>query len=229
MQPSVLLFDVDGTLVNTGGAGRRAMAQAFGEVTGDATALDRIELGGMTDRLILREGLRAIGRPFEEALFERIIAVYLGHLAEELPRSEGYEVLPGVLEVVEALAVAGAHLALGLGTGNVEKGAFLKLSRAGLDTRFAFGGFGDDAEDRGELIRHGAERGAAALGQPLEACRVVVIGDTPRDVSAAAAIGATCVAVATGGHGADVLREAGAPHVVENLRDPRAMQVILGE
>lgn len=218
VRPTVLLFDIDGTLVTTGGAGRRAMALAFEAVCGDAHALDGIKLGGMTDRLILREGLTRIGRAFDEPTFERLIEVYLGHLTREVAVSPGYVVFPGVQAILDRCAATDA--AMGLGTGNVSKGAYTKLERADLGRYFQFGGFGCDAEDRSELIRIAATRGAEALGEELANCRTVVIGDTPRDVQAAHANGAVCLAVSTGSFDAETLRAAGADWTVESLEDP---------
>ncbi len=135
------------------------------------------------------------------------IAAYLAILAEELVASRAV-VHAGIEAALDAAVIAGA--AVGLGTGNVRAGARLKLARVGLHERFAFGGFGCDHEARDALLRVGAERGASALGAPLDACRVVVVGDTPKDVAAARAIGAECLAVATGSFSTDALAACGA-------------------
>lgn len=221
---TLLLFDVDGTLVSTGGAGRLAMALAFEEVCGDAEALDDIEFGGMTDRAILRLGLERLGRQLDEDAFRAIVDVYVDRLGVTVAESTGYVVMPNVKETLEACA--GRGISMGLGTGNVRRGAEIKLAPAGLDRHFRFGGFGDDAEDRAELIHTAARRGAEHVGRPLEECRVIVIGDTPRDIDAAHAIGAACIAVATGGFDARSLK--GADLVVETLADPRALPFLLG-
>ena len=218
-EPTVYLFDIDGTLLVTGGAGRRAMRRAFDEIVGFADALEGIHLGGMTDRLILRHGLQVVGREFEEEVVVALLDRYLTYLEEELPRSAGYRVMPGVQAAVD-LCLQQPVAAVGLGTGNVERGARAKLRRAQLDGHFRFGGFGCDAEDRVELLRIGAERGARALGVPLAEARLVIIGDTPRDVAAAAALDAECIAVTTGAFSAEELREAGAEHVFASLKAP---------
>src|SRR5690606_2293953 len=131
--------------------------------------------------------------------------------------------------IPEALEAAASrrNVALGLGTGNVEKGARLKLARVGLHERFRFGGFGSDHEDRPTLILRGAERGAALLGAPLSACRVVIIGDTPKDVHAAQAIGAECVGVGTGGFATHELSAAGATWAFDDLSQPGALEALL--
>lgn len=223
---TVALFDIDGTLMTTGGAGRRAMRAAFGEVVDAPHALDDVKLGGKTDPMILREGLEVIGRAYDAALVEQILERYLERLEVEVARSPGYHVFDGVLTILDHAHALNA--AVGLGTGNVERGAQVKLARGALNDRFAFGGFGSDAEDRTELIRAGAERGAARLGRPLSECRVIVIGDTPRDVRAAHGIGAVCLAVATGGYDVSALQKAGADLVVERLDDPRALAFLEG-
>lgn len=226
MTPTIALFDIDGTLVSCGGAGRRSMERAFVEV-GAAVEAARFDFGGMTDRAIARQGLRNAGLDDADGAIDALIERYLAHLADEVPRSEGYRVLPGVVELLERL-VSRERLAIGLGTGNVETGARVKLTRGALHDRFVFGGFGSDAEDRAQLLAIGAERGAARLGLPRRECRVVVIGDTPRDVSAALAIGAECIAVGTGAHGAASLQALGAHVAVDDLRDERAWHGVIG-
>src|SRR5215218_459765 len=182
MQPTVLLFDIDGTLVTTGGAGRRAMALAFERLYQRPDACDSFKMSGMTDRAIVRKGLQAIDVLPSEPALDALIAAYVAALHEEIPKvpPRDYVLHPGMREAVEE-ARARDGFAVGLGTGNVRPGAKVKLERVQLYEQFSFGGFGCDAEDRTELIRHGARQGAQRLGQPLEACRVVVIGDTPKD------------------------------------------------
>lgn len=231
MRPTIILFDVDGTLVLTGGAGRRALARAFQEVCGRADALDGIRLGGMTDRLIVRDGLRAIDHPHDPALVDRVLEAYVGHLPELVLASERYRVLPGVFATVRAVverAAAGAPMAVGLGTGNLRRGARIKLSRGGLDAYFPFGGFGCDHEDRAELLRAGVRRGAARLGVTPGSCRVVIVGDTPRDVHAARAIGAECVCVGTGDFPRDALLQHGATAAFDDLTDPAVVPTLYG-
>jgi phosphoglycolate phosphatase len=226
-RPTVLLFDIDGTLLLTGGAGRRAFERAFATMTGRGDACAGFSFGGMTDRAIAREGLLALGRAVEEALVERLFEHYLDALREELLRTQNYTVMPGVRELLAALSPH-RHLALGLGTGNLRRGAEAKLRHGQLWDPFTFGGFGCDHEQRGELLRRGAERGAERLRSALDDCRVVVIGDTARDVAAAQQIGAECVAVETGGVAADALRKAGSCTVFRDLRQPGVLEHLVG-
>lgn len=221
MAPSlVALFDIDGTLIDAGGAGRAAMTQAFEEVAGRSDVCS-FRFGGMTDRAIARQGLAVVDRATDENV-ERLVERYLHHLEHELTRTERFRVLPSVVALLDSLESAG-HAAVGLGTGNVARGAELKLRRAELWHRFGFGGYGCDHEDRAELLRVGAARGRERA-QPDTT--VVVIGDTPKDVAAAIAIGARCVAVATGTFTEDELHQAGAELVVATLADPRAHRML---
>jgi phosphoglycolate phosphatase-like HAD superfamily hydrolase len=210
--PRLLIFDIDGTLIRTGGAGRAAMNQAFLEVFGISDATGAIDLGGRTDLGIAREVLARAEHPWDRAKVERVFEDYLVRLAPAVAAAPGYEVMPGIHGLIERLS-QDPEVALGLGTGNLEGGARIKLRRAGLDTPFHYGGFGSDAEDRTELIRIAATRGAAFTGLPLEECRPVVIGDTPRDIHAAQALNIPCVAVATGSYTLAQLEEC-APAVV---------------
>jgi phosphoglycolate phosphatase len=228
MRPTILLFDIDDTLITTGGAGRRALHRAFCEILGERDWLP-FSLAGMTDRSIVRRALREAGRRDDEEVIDSILAAYLVRLAPEVATAEEYAVLPGVVQVLDVLA---QHLsggcAVGLGTGNIEPGARIKLARGGLDRRFAFGGFGSDHEVRAEILRAGARRGAVHLGRPVEACRVVAVGDTPRDVEAALAIGAECVGVGTGAHSPEELRAAGAQAAFADLAAGGALEAVLG-
>lgn len=224
---TILLFDLDGTLVLTGGVGRRAMANAFAELHGKRDVFEDLSFAGMTDRAIARHGLRRVLDEIPASEIDRFLDAYLRILESELPKADGYQVLPGVVTLINSLASERDH-ALGLGTGNIRRGAYAKLARAEIGEAFTFGGFGCDAEDRTELLRTGAERGAAKLGRPLSECRIVVIGDTPKDVAAAKGIGATCVAVATGGFTCEQLLACGAEHVFATLAEEGVRDVLVG-
>lgn len=225
-RPTVLLFDVDGTLVDTGGAGRRSIEAAFSDVFGEGGEPLGFSFAGMTDRAIIRRGLVQRGLEVSARVMEAIVRAYLVRLAVEVPTSPRYRVLTGVPEVLDA-ALAQPGFAVGLGTGNVEPGARIKLGRGGIAERFAFGGFGCDHEDRATLLAVGARRGAERLAAPLEACRVVVIGDTPKDIAAACDIGAECLAVATGAYEVAALGGLGATRIAADLSDPDAVAWLL--
>ena len=227
VRSTILLFDIDGTLLTTGHAGRRAMERAFARY-GDAEAC-KFRFDGMTDKQIARQALTKLGLEPTDAAIDESIAYYLEHLLEEVERVDAasYRLHEGIREALLAARERG-H-AIGLGTGNVVEGARIKLTRVGVYHAFAFGGFGSDAEDRTELLRHGAERGAAHLGVPLAECRVVVIGDTPKDVAAAQGIGAECIGVGTGSYTPAELLECGATAAFASLSSPGALEALLGE
>jgi phosphoglycolate phosphatase len=223
----ILLFDIDDTLISTGGAGRRAVVRALEATCGCGPWLS-FPLAGRTDRSIVREALRerGVGAADEEARIDEVLEAYLRFLAEEVTAGEGYRVHRGV-EALLDLAAGRERLAVGLGTGNIRRGAAIKLGRVALWERFGFGGFGCDHEDRAEILRTGTRRGAEALGLPVEKCRVVIIGDTPRDVAAALAIGAQAVGVATGHHDPAALRASGAIAAFADLGEPGAVEAVL--
>jgi phosphoglycolate phosphatase len=216
MTPTILLFDIDGTLLYGGGAGRRAVARVFGEQFARREVFDDVRFHGMTDRAIVRGGLLRAGLEADEAAIDAICAAYLAALADEVPRSADFRVMPGAATVLDAIA-GRPGLAVGLGTGNLREGARIKLEHARLYHHFAFGGFGCDAEDRAELLRIGAERGARRLGRVLADCRIIVVGDTPKDVAAAQAIGARSLTVETSGFKSADLLAAGATWAFPDL------------
>lgn len=231
MTPTIHLFDIDGTLLDGDGAGRRAMETAFAQCVGEAATagLRALRFAGMTDPAIVRAGLRAaaIAADDDARHIAAVIARYLELLPSCIAEAARFRAHDGVLAVLDALRGA-ADVAIGLGTGNVEPGARLKLTPLGIGDRFAFGGYGSDHEDRAELIAIAAARGAAQLGRPRSACRVVVIGDTPKDIAAARAIGAESLAVATSFYDAAALRAAGATLAVQDLAQPEALAFLRG-
>ena len=218
MTPAVLvLFDIDGTLIRSGGAGVRGMNEAFARLHGRSGALDGVPVSGRTDRAILEEVFGRWDQVLTEDLVGPLRESYLTELARALRQvpAPGVEVLPGVQRALDALE-AHPSFALGLLTGNFEEGAALKLGHVDLWRRFRFGAFGDAHADRRALVPVAIAR-ARACG--IEAAGVVVIGDTPIDVDCAHAHGATAVAVATGEYSAEALAATGAEVVVETLEE----------
>jgi phosphoglycolate phosphatase len=214
----VVLFDIDGTLVHSGRAGLRGMNAAFLRLYGVAGALDQVALAGRTDRAIVGEVLRGFGHQVSDQAVYALRDAYVEHLALELSRPvPGAEVLPGVHGLLDALD-ARDDVAVGLLTGNFERGAAIKLGYFQLWSRFTFGAFGDEHTDRRNLVpvahAHAARAGAAV---PMD--RVVIIGDTPLDVDCARAHGARSVGVATGPFSRADLADAKADLVVDTLDD----------
>jgi phosphoglycolate phosphatase-like HAD superfamily hydrolase len=202
------------------------MDRALAARAGRAGLLD-FRLDGMTDRLIVRTALRHGGLPEDEATIRAVLDAYVGLLSDEMRRCDGYAVMPGVVALLETASRL-PHVAVGLGTGNVSAGARLKLEPGRLNGYFAFGGFGDTHEDRVAILREGQAQGAALLGCSPGACRTVVIGDTPRDIRAARALGAIAVGVATGSYGVGALRDERASIALPDLAAGEAIAAILG-
>ena len=223
----VLLFDIDGTLLLTGGAGSRAMTRAFEDVFAVPDAFHATPMPGRTDTWILSDAAAAHGVAFDPPTLHTFREIYLAHLHRELDvPSPRKQVMPGVVPLLEALGQRDdAYLALL--TGNYEEAARAKLSYFDLWRYFRCGAFGDDAPDRDRLLPRAIARIRESGGPVVAAHEIVVIGDTPLDVQCAAASGARSLAVATGGYDVDALRAAGADAVLEDLRDTREVLRVL--
>ncbi len=218
----ILLFDIDGTLISAGGAGRAALALAFEQVLGVKNAMDGVRLAGSTDPAILDDAFGAhVGRPPTDDEALRIFDAYLANLELGLVEA-AFTIYEGAEDLVRAALARGFEV--GLATGNLERGARIKLARGKLDTHFAFGGFGSDAKDRGELVRRGVARGQERFerrhGRRAAREEIFVIGDTEKDVWAAHAADATAVGVLVGSHVPDQLIAADPEVVVGSLADP---------
>jgi phosphoglycolate phosphatase len=217
--PSAVLFDIDGTLISTGGAGGRSWAATFRRLHGRDADITKFSESGMTDPVVGRAVFTGvIGRePSQEELAELIMG-YLMELPNAVTESPGYRRMPGVIRTLEHLARSGTLL--GLVTGNIEGAARIKIDRAHLNPYFAFGGYGTDSADRAALTRAAIARASTMHGHDLDPATVFVVGDTPRDVDAAHAAGTVSVAVATGEYAVDELTDAGADHVLPTLETP---------
>lgn len=204
-----VLFDIDGTLLVTGGAGAVAWQRAFRELYDVDADIGEHTEAGMTDpeiaAIVFRE---VIGREGTAAERARAIAGYLSHLADAVNESSGYRVMPGIEELLPRLTERG--VLLGLVTGNIEAAAHIKLARADLNRFFACGGYGSDAGDRTVVTRTALERAVAVSGGKLDPAGAISIGDTPRDVSAGHGAGIRVIGVATGSYTVEQLEEAGA-------------------
>jgi phosphoglycolate phosphatase-like HAD superfamily hydrolase len=217
-RPLAVLFDIDGTLITTGGAGAVAWRHAFQDLYGIPADIGAFTDAGMTDPAVGRDTFtHTIGRPPTADELERVLEARLRHLQRAVEESEGYRVLAGVHQLLSRLA-ADRYL-LGLTTGGIERAARIKLSRGGLNRYFAFGGYGSDSEDRTELTRIAIARAAAFQGNGLKPAHCLVVGDTPLDIVAAKGAGAVAVAVASGHYSVDELSAAGADHVVASLKE----------
>ncbi|MBI4395754.1 MAG: HAD hydrolase-like protein [Elusimicrobia bacterium] len=216
----LLLFDLDGTLVTTGGAGLRALDRAFETLLSLPKAMEGISPAGKTDPCIVREVFRKkLNREPGPASIQQICDCYLRFLEEEMQVRNGYRVMEGVVDLVAGLSVR-ENVLLALGTGNLEKGARIKLEPSGLNPYFSFGGFGSDAEARPEVLRKAVSRAEERTGQKIPAKDVFVIGDTILDVRAGKAIGAVTVAVVCGHGNSAELQASGPDLLLEDFRKP---------
>jgi len=211
----LVLFDIDETLIDSAGAGARAANAAFRDLFSIEEAFAGIPMAGRTDLRILKKGLHAHGLSAEDGTLLRLLSRYLAHLREEI-LTPHKRIKPGVRNVLDSLSRM-EHILLGLLTGNIERGARIKLEPFGLNGFFPFGAFGDDDEDRDRLLPIAIQKAEAHAGEVVEPEGCVVVGDTPADVRCARIHGAVAVAVATGPYEADALAGTGADHVFADL------------
>lgn len=212
-----VLFDIDGTLLRTGGAGVRAFRRTA-EVWGYPGAMDGVTFHGRTDTSLARQFLSAVGLPTTAEECDRFLAVYAFLLDEELSFGGG-ELCPSVPAVLDALESLPDPPLIGLLTGNMRIGAVLKLAAHGLEHRFTLGAFGDDHECRNQLAIVARERVSTCLGTPIPGAEILIIGDTPADIECARAIQAPCLAVATGAFSVQDLRVHQPDWVVASFED----------
>lgn len=203
--PPVILFDIDGTLLASGGAGKIALEEALLAEFGLDGIRHHVPYAGRTDVAIGRDLLKAHGIDPTETRLKKLQESYLHRLPEALNRLEG-KILPGVVRLLDALRAHHEPVLIGLLTGNIRRGASVKLGHFGIDHYFRFGGFGDGLLERDEVAR-AAWSEACLLHHPekLAIERTWVIGDTPLDISCARHIGAKVLAVSTGHHAHDEL------------------------
>ncbi len=214
---TLLLWDIDGTLLTAGGAGLRALASALQRVFSIDGSLDGVDFAGRTDRSIMRQIFVRFGLPATEENFSCFAAGYVAALPPELADG-GVRLLPGIPALLEAAAARG-DVALGLLTGNLRRGAEVKLNSRNLWHFFPFGAFADDAEDRNELGPHALRRARLHHRVEFAAANTWVIGDTPHDIVCARACHARALAVATGRHSADQLQALDPDAVFDDLGD----------
>ena len=214
----LFLFDIDGTLLTTDGAGRAALKSAGADLFAIQEDLRTINVSGSTDTAIVQDVLRHHSLDESTANVNRYLGGYLVWLKQHLASQSG-AILPGVISLLDVLAKDGQ--AIGLLTGNVRRGAQIKLTAHGIWNRFSFGAFGDDNSDRNQLGPIAKRRAEAALNTEFAAHDIVVIGDTPKDIACARAFGAVVVAVATGRYSLANLSENQPDHLVGVLADTK--------
>jgi phosphoglycolate phosphatase len=214
----LILFDIDGTILESGGAGVRALDYAFRDVLSADNVFAGVCMAGKTDLQIVREGLRKSGLPADNGFIPQILESYIGHLKKEILKSDK-RLKPGVLEALDAISLLDERYQMGLLTGNFEQGARIKLGSFGLNGYFVSGAFGSDHEDRNKLLPIAVDRYRTITGMDFRLSDCVIIGDTPLDVACSKPYHAACIAVATGPYDKQSLTAAGADIVMDNLSD----------
>jgi phosphoglycolate phosphatase len=247
----LILWDIDGTLIRTGGAGVRAMTRAFEETCGVSDALKAVEVAGRTDRLIMTDALARMGKPLDEDLLRRFRELYCGFLRQELQdlhaqahaqrtgngkgdtgvQKEGSYVkgaLPGVRPLLDELEQRD-NIDLALLTGNFRSSAEIKLAHYDLWRYFPWGAFADDALERPDLLPVALTRYQSHTARAIAPEDVIIVGDTPHDITCARYGGAKVVAVATGTFGAAALAECEPDVVFEDLSDTSAFMSLIDD
>lgn len=225
----LILFDIDGTLLTAGGAPRRAFRRALIDHFGTNGDEARTDFSGKTDPQIVYEIMRRAGFDDEriDARMAGLFEHYLEGLERELPQDASHRLHPGAAEIVEVLA-ADPRVLLGLVTGNVERGAKLKLERFDLWRHFPVGAFGSDDPDRDRLPQIALDRARRLTGHPLTGADAVVIGDSPADIRCARVVGAMAVAVASGSPGRAELAAAGPDLLLDSLEESPELLAAIG-
>jgi len=223
----LVLFDIDGTLVSTGGAGMKAFGEAFEAAFGITDVTEKIKFAGRTDYSLFREMCRHGGVDCTPGNRESFFNHYLRLVDSHLDASKGGP-FPGVVQMLDELAALPDAPALGLLTGNIREGARRKLGAYGLWERFALGGFSDDDEDRNLIAAAAAAKGGEYLECQLDGREIVVVGDTPRDIACGKHIGARTLGVATGGATLEALQDCEPDWAVPDLTHLTATEVCAG-
>ena len=224
----LLLFDIDGTLITSGGAGEAALKDAMRSRFGVEEDLAGIILAGATDARIARELLEKHGIAVSPENVAALLDAYLGHLSDRIGRHDG-KLLPGIVPLLNVLSKR-EDAVLALLTGNVSRGAEIKLTHYGVWDFFEFGAFADDHHDRNELGKFARARALERHGEEFPPSRIYVIGDTPKDIECGRAIGACTVAIATGHYSAAQLKDHAPDFLFEDLSDTdRVVSHLFGE
>jgi phosphoglycolate phosphatase-like HAD superfamily hydrolase len=223
----LVLFDIDGTLIHTGGAGVKAFAKVFSSEFNAADGFERLKFAGRTDLSLVREFFGFHQIPPTPENFQRFFDCYVFWLDHILQQSKT-RLCPGIWELIRGLQALPKPPLLGLLTGNIRLGAEIKLRHFNLWDVFQTGAFGDDHEERDQIAAIALQRGSRLLKADLPGHQVLIIGDTPRDIRCARAIGGRCLAVATGGHPLQELELHQPDWAIRDLREITPREVVVG-
>jgi len=217
----MLLFDIDGTLLLTGGAGKIAFEKAFEELFSVRQAWGNVRPDGKTDPVIIEEiVVNSLKRPLKDSEYKQLCLRYLLHFENELKIIERFQLMPGVIPLLNRLTLSPNYV-LGIATGNFEQAAHLKLKRGELSHFFCFGGYGSDSHNRRELTRIAVQRGLDFVREPLDEKNIFIIGDTVHDIEAGKTVGAQVIAVATGSTSKEELVDHQPNYLLDNFVDIR--------
>ena len=222
----LILFDIDGTIMDSGGAGTRSMDIAFKELFSVDNAFRDISMAGKTDVEILKEGLKRHNLPSDNGVIPAFISAYVKNLARDIDNPKKV-IKPGIAELLGMLSERDG-IRLCLLTGNLEEGARIKLKSIGVDRYFPFGAFGSDHEDRNMLLPIAADKFKGLYKEGISFKDCIIIGDTPKDVECARPYGAKAIAVATGPYSMDILNNTGADMVLKDLSNPNEFLRFIG-
>ncbi len=216
----VLLFDIDCTLIITGNAGNKSITRAFDDLYGLKEAMVGIKPHGNTDPAIVKDIFKTkLGKnDVSQRQVDEVLNKYISILPEEIQKSQGYKVLPGIIEILKEVD-ASPDLVAGLATGNLERSGRIKLERGELNKYLRFGGFADGLIDRNHIIEKAIKKAEEFIGQAVNRSDVYVIGDTPRDIIVGKNAGAKTVAIATGIYGLEELKSHNPDYLFQDLSD----------
>jgi len=224
---TLLLWDIDGTLLSAKGAGRAALCESLANSFGISSDLAHIDMYGRTDRWIFRQMLQHFQLDLTYSNFERLEDNYMHALPKHL-ESKGIGLLPGVMEIINQ-GLERQDVTQGLLTGNLRRGAKIKLGASGLWEKLSFGAFADDSENRNDLPPHALRRATERTGHAFAPERVWIIGDTPHDITCGQHNGLSTLAVATGKHSSAQLAAEKPTALLENLSDSKPFwQIVTG-
>ena len=216
----ILLFDIDGTLLLTGGVGKIAFEKTFEEVFGISEAWGDLRPDGKTDPILIDEIVtRCLKRSSMREEYDRIGELYLKYFRQDIEKADRFRLLPGVSKLLDELSLPDKYL-LGIATGNFEEAAWLKLERGSIKKYFQFGGFGSDFSERLKLTAVALERGKKILGRAISNSDIYVIGDTPYDIAVGKKLGVQTIAVGTGSHTKADLAECNPDYYLDELTNP---------
>jgi len=224
----MILFDIDGTLLLTGGVGGDAFDRAFEEIFGIPEIWGNTQPHGKTDPMIIEEIVkRALDRKLTRKEYRLLCESYIAHFSHLIKKAPRFRLMPGILKLLPLLKARKKDFLLGLATGNFESASWMKLQRGNIHRYFQFGGFGSDSHNRTALTRMAIKRGKAIAGHRFKKKDIFIIGDTEKDIRVAKEIGVPVIAVATGGHTRQELKRYKPDFLLNNLTAIRKFFAII--